>query len=390
MRAGGAIPISDDTPENPGRKGKTRMTDTPTKDAPDAATATAAREDQAIITASRGFGGILEELGGSVAFTTYQSGRLFFVGATPGKGLHISERRFPRPMGLAVSDDGRQLYLASQFQLFRFDNFLPPGQTADGGEDAVFVPRVAWYTGDLDAHDVGIGADGTPVFVNTSFGCLAAVSNGYSFRTVWKPPFLSQIVREDRCHLNGLAMEAGKPRYVSAVSRSDVVDGWRDRRQNGGIVMDVTTDSVVCQGLSMPHSPRLKDGQLWVLNSGQGTLGRIDPDSQTYTPVAFCPGYARGLALVGKYAMVGLSRPRENRTFKGLQLDAELAKRDVEARCGILIIDTETGGVAAWLRIEGAVTELYDVQFVPGCRKPASIGFGNDEIMRLISIDDRA
>lgn len=352
-------------------------------------TTTPEKDGNAVITASRGFAALLDQLGGSLAFTTYQSGRLFFVGPKPGKGLHISERRFPRPMGLAVSEDGNRLFLACQYQIYRFDNFLPPGKTADAGEDAVYVPRVAWFTGDLDAHDMGIGPTGQPVFVNTSFGCVAQVSDGFSFRTLWKPPFLSQIVREDRCHLNGMAVENGVPRYVTAVSRSDVTDGWRDRRQNGGIVMDVQTGETVCEGLSMPHSPRLHQGRIWVVNSGHGMLGWVDPATKTFNPVAFCPGYARGLALVGKYAFIGLSRARENRTFQGLPLDGELARRDVEARCGILIVDIETGAVAGWLRIEGAVTELYDVQFVPGFRQAAAIGFTTDEITRLISIDDR-
>ena len=38
-------------------------------------------------------------------------------------------------------------------------------------------------------------------------------------------------------------------------------------------------------------------------------------------PVAFCPGYLRGMALVNNYALVGISRPRRDGTFTGLPLD---------------------------------------------------------------------
>ena len=60
-----------------------------------------------------------------------------------------------------------------------------------------------------------------------SFGCLATLSERASFQPLWRPPFLSGLVPEDRCHLNGLAMRDGQPAYVTAVAASDVADGWR-------------------------------------------------------------------------------------------------------------------------------------------------------------------
>ena len=143
--------------------------------------------------------------------------------------------------------------------------------------DACYVPRETFVTGELDAHDVGLLADGRIVFVNTLYNCLATPSERHSFTPIWKPPFISKIVKEDRCHLNGLAMEDGVPRYVTAVSKSDTIDGWRDRRIDGGIVIDVQSGEIVIGGLSMPHSPRLYRGKLWVLNSGTGELGWVEP-----------------------------------------------------------------------------------------------------------------
>jgi uncharacterized protein (TIGR03032 family) len=160
----------------------------------------------------------------------------------------------------------------TQYQLHRFDNVMPAGQGSADGPDAVFAPHAAWVTGDVDAHDVGFGADGRPLFVNTLFSCIATVSDGHSFKPVWKPKFISRLAAEDRCHLNGMAMEGGEPRYATAVSASDVADGWRDRRVDGGIAIDVRSQEIVASGLSMPHSPRLRDGRLWLLNSGTGSL----------------------------------------------------------------------------------------------------------------------
>lgn len=338
------------------------------------------------LTTSRGFPGWLAGLGGSLAFTTYQAGKVFFIGLKPDGRLSIFERSFPRCMGLAASENGRTLLLATQPQLYRFDNVLPEGGRQDI-YDAVYAPKQTWITGDMDIHDVAFGADG-PVFVNTLFNCLGTVSEGYSFRPLWKPPFISRLAAEDRCHLNGLAMEDGRPRYVTAVSRSDVADGWRDRRVDGGLVLDVEGGEIVAEGLSMPHSPRLHEGRLWLLNSGAGEFGWVDPASGEYTAVAFCPGYARGLTLVGGYAIIGLSLPRENRTFQGLPLDAALRKHDAEPRCGFLVVDLTSGDAVEWVRIEGVISELFDVTFLASTTCPSAIGLKGNEIHRVINVDE--
>ena len=176
--------------------------------------------------------------------------------------------------------------------------------------------------------------------------------------------------------------------YATAVSTTDVVDGWRDRRRDGGVVMEVPTGRIVASGLSMPHSPRLHKGELWVLNSGTGFLGKIDLKTGKFEPVTFCAGYLRGLAFVGDYAVVGLSRPRHDKTFGGLALDEELTKRGGEARCGLQVIDLRTGDVVHWVRLEGMVSELYDVVSLPGVQRPMSFGFKTDEIQRTVAIGD--
>src|SRR5205085_12320259 len=134
---------------------------------------------------------------------------------------------------------------------------------------------------------------------------------------------------------------------------------------------NVETNEMGCEGLSMPHSPRLKDGALWLLNSGTGELGIVDTRAMRFEPRAFCPGYARGLAFAGDYAIVGLSLPRENRTFQGLPLDQALAARGAAPRCGLLVVDINTGDTTGWVRIEGVVRELFDVAVFPGIRNPS-------------------
>ena len=353
----------------------------------------AANSSQLEMMGSRQFPNWLAEQQVSLAFTTYQTGKLFFIGLQSNGRLSIFERTFNRAMGLCAT--GQELHMSSLYQLWRFQNALPEGQDYQG-YDRLYVPQVGHITGDLDIHDIAVPSDlqGTgvldrqPIFMNTLFSCLATVSDTHSFRPLWKPPFISKLAAEDRCHLNGLAMMNGKPAYVTAVSRSDVGDGWRDRRHNGGCLIDIDSNEiVVASGLSMPHSPRWYNNKLWVLNSGAGYLGTVDLDKGKFEPVTFCPGYMRGLSFIGDFAVVGLSLPRHNKTFSGLPLDDELAKRDAEPRSGLQVIDLRTGDVVHWLRIEGMIEELYDVVTLPGVKRPMALGFRTDEIRRMITIE---
>lgn len=319
----------------------------------------------------------------SLAFTTYQTGKLFLVGLQPDGRLSIFERTFNRCMGLW--SNGQTLWMSSLYQLWRFENALPTGQLADG-YDRIYVPQMCYVTGDLDVHDVVVGDDGRVVFVNTLFSCLASPSERHSFIPEWQPPFISKLAPEDRCHLNGVAVEDGQPRYVTSVSTSDVADGWRDRRSDGGCVIDVAANQIVADGLSMPHSPRLYRDELWLLDSGSGYFGRVDRAKGRFEAITFCPGYLRGLSFIGDFAIVGLSESRDNRTFSGLQLDKNLAAKGAAARCALQVIDLNSGDVVHWLRIEGIVRELYDVVVLPEVARPMAIGFKSDEIRRMISV----
>ncbi|MEF8735241.1 MAG: TIGR03032 family protein [Candidatus Accumulibacter necessarius] len=336
------------------------------------------------ITTSRQFPAWLAEQKLSLALTTYQIGKLFFLGLKPNGELSIFERSFNRCMGLCATANG--LYLSSLYQVWRFENLFTQGEQQDG-YDRLYLPQVGYTTGDLDIHDLAVAADGRLIFVNTLFGCLATLSETHSFKPLWRPPFSSRLAAEDRCHLNGLAMKEGRAAYVTAVSRSDVVDGWRDHRADGGIVIDVNTNAIVAEDLSMPHSPRWYQGRLWLLNSGSGEFGYVDLTAGRFVPVSFCAGYLRGLAFHGDFALVGLSKPRHNRTFSGLALDENLRSRQAEARCGVQVIDLRSGDAVHWLRIEGVVDELYDVVALPGVRRPMALGFKTDEIRRVLSIE---
>lgn len=333
---------------------------------------------------SRQFNSWLNEHQISLSFSTYQAGKIFFLGLTESLSLSVFERTFSRCMGIALDPHSKALWVANLYQIWRFENALKPGQDYQG-YDRLYVPQLGYTTGDVDAHDIAIDDEG-PVFVNSLFSCLARPSDRYSFVPFWRPSFISKLAAEDRCHLNGLAIKDQQAAFVTCVSQTDIHEGWREHRHDGGVVIDVQSGDIIADGLSMPHSPRWHQGRLWVLNSGKGEFGYIDTEYGRFVPVAFCPGYLRGMSFHGDFAVVGLSRPRKNQVFEGLALQKMLENKNVSPRCGLQVINTLTGDIVHELRIEGIVEELYDVCVLPGTRRPMALGFMNDQIRHVLSL----
>jgi uncharacterized protein (TIGR03032 family) len=308
---------------------------------------------------------LLQELGISVLVSTYQAGKLVILRADGGV-LNTHFRNFTQLMGLAVSH-GR-LACGTAQEIMEFHDVPAVARKLDpaGKHDACFLPRTVHYTGDIQVHELAWGSQpqaGKPElwFVNTRFSCLCTRDEAYSFVPRWRPPFISAVSPEDRCHLNGLAMKDGQPAYVTAHGAHDSPSGWREDKAHGGVVLDVASGEVVCRGLAMPHSPRWYDGRLWVLESGAGSLGTIDLATGKYEPVAVLPGFTRGLDFVGPYAFVGLSQVRESAVFSGIPI----AQRPLEERaCGVWAVHLPSGRVVAFVKFQDALQEIFAVQLI--------------------------
>lgn len=308
---------------------------------------------------------LLRQLGISLILSTYQSGKVVLVRAE-GESLNTHFRALPSPMGIAVDKAGR-IAIGTNAHIWEFWNV--PGAAAKlhppGQHDACFLPRNIHITGDINIHEMAWGNEGL-WFVNTRFSCLCTRDFDHSFIPRWRPPFVSAYRAEDRCHLNGLELIGGVPKYVTALGMSDTPGGWREQKSRGGILMDVTTDDILIKGLSMPHSPRWYGNRLWVLESGEGTLATVDLATAKVEPVVRLPGFTRGLDFYGPLAFVGLSQVRESATFSGIPLTERLRERI----CGLWAIDVERGETVAFLQFEEAVQEIFAVQVLPGTLFP--------------------
>lgn len=308
---------------------------------------------------------LLNQLGISLVVSTYQAGKVVLVRGD-GETLNTHFRILPKPMGLAVDAAGR-MAVGTSSHIWEFRNVAAAAPKIEpaGKHDACFLPRNIHVTGDIDIHEMGWGQEGL-WFVNTRFSCLCTQDLDHSFVPRWRPPFVSAYAPEDRCHLNGLELIDGAPKYVTALGTTDTAGGWRQHKARGGILMDVTTNAVLAEGLSMPHSPRWYRDQLWVLESGDGNLSTVDSATGQVAAIAQLPGFTRGLDFWGPLAFVGLSQVRESAVFSGLPLTERLTERI----CGVWVVNIETGEIMAFLQFEDAVQEIFAVQVLPGIRFP--------------------
>jgi uncharacterized protein (TIGR03032 family) len=323
----------------------------------------------------------LTSINGALAISTYTAGKVVMVGPNNGR-LAVTERNFDRAMAMLPLEEG--LLLSTQFQIWRFENGLEQGKMYDGW-DKIFLPRHCHVTGKVDTHDLNYDRNGNLIAAITKYNCLAYIEEHGCFSPMWKPSFIEseELVGEDRCHLNGFCMEHGEPAYATVIGASNIVQGWREHRADGGMLIDVRTNKVVVSGLSMPHSPRFYRGRLWLLEAGRGYLGSVDIENGEFKPLAWCPGFVRGLRFFGDYAIVGISKPRHT-TFKGLPLDDELPKRNAVPECGVYFIRLSDGEIVHKLTITGSVDEIYDVALLPNTQAPMLVGIQGNDVHKFI------
>lgn len=321
----------------------------------------------------------LEEHRFSLLVSTYQAGRvLLFTKSTEGNRLSMLMRKLERPTGVALRNT--RLAIATKDQVWTFR----PARNVNDGEgnvlphDLVWLPRESHVTGFIDAHQIEWFKEQL-IVVNTRYSCLCTLDSDWSFRPFWKPPFISAITPEDRCHLNGVALDDSGPRYVTALGQTDTAEGWREKKASGGIVFDVSSGKVLTSGLSMPHSPRLYAGRLWVLESGTGSLLSIDQSSGEVRRVMKFAGFLRGLTFYKQFAFVGLCKAREKEHFGSLPIEEEFD----EFECGVSIVDLERMQQVGFIHFQSGIEELFDIVVMPEMLTPSLIGFEDESILKI-------
>ena len=317
---------------------------------------------------TRNLPALLSQLGASLLVSTYQAGKVVAVGVAAGQ-LTLSYHNFERAMGLAVKPDAIAVAARAQIWFLPAAPDLAPRVEPAGRHDTCFLTRCSHFTGEVQAHELAWAGEELWL-VNTAFGCLCTLDSRHSFVPRWRPPFLTALAADDRCHLNGLAVADGAPKYVTALAETDTPQGWRANKVKSGCLIDVASGQTVARGFAMPHSPRVHLNRVWMLHSGAGQLVQVDPARGQVETVTELPGYTRGLAFYDRFAFVGLSKIRESSTFGGMPI----AARRPELKCGVGVVDLGTGRLVAHLEFVTGVEEILDVQVVPGARCPVLSG----------------
>jgi uncharacterized protein (TIGR03032 family) len=316
---------------------------------------------------SESFVRVLGELGVSLLVSTFQAGKVAVI-QVRGDELFITYHNFDRAMGIAVARE--RIAVGTDTQVWFCINSPRSGQPGGAGSrfDTYYLTRGCHVTGEIHGHEMEWSGRELWI-VNTLFSCLCTIGGVHSFVPRWKPRFVSTLAAEDRCHLNGLALENGRPRFVTSLGETDSARGWRDNKASGGCVIDVPSGQIVLRGLCMPHSPRLHQGALWFVESGYGRLVVVDPQGRTDSVVEL-PGYARGLAFQGSYAFVGLSKVRPTSSLEGLPI----ARSIHSLKCGVAAVDLTSRQVAGLLEFTAGIEEVFDVRVNPFSRAPLLSG----------------
>ncbi|MBN1927154.1 MAG: TIGR03032 family protein [Prolixibacteraceae bacterium] len=301
--------------------------------------------------------GILQQLNISLIVSTYQCGKVLLI-RRQDNTINTHFRNFNRPMGIAVKPNRISIGCLRTVENYHNVPALISRLEKPEMHDACYVTRSIIETGSIDIHEMAWGSENLIWGVNTRFSCLSTFDGEHSFVPSWRPYFVSALEPSDRCHLNGLAMVNGKPRFVTALGKTDTAGGWRENKRDGGILMDVERNEIIAEGLSMPHSPRWYNNRLWMLESGHGTLVYFEQETGKKNVVCKMPGFTRGLDFAGPLAFVGLSKVRETATFSDFPLLEELEDRI----CGVYVCHIQTGQVIGFVRFEGDVEEIFAVQ----------------------------
>lgn len=327
---------------------------------------------------------LLLKLNCSLAISTYQAGKLIFLSPKDDTALVQLPRTFDKPMGFSLNKNRTKLALACKDQVIVFsanDDLAKHYPKSPHTYDTMFLPRLTYHTGALDIHDLQFGDNDSLYAVNTLFSCLVRIDADYNFVPFWAPPQITELVSEDRCHLNGMAFKNGKPKYASAFGLGNSFQSWRDTVTTAGVIFDVETNQVVVNNLPMPHSPKVYNNELYVLLSATGELAKINVNSGKYDVVTKIEGFVRGMSLYKDYLFIGTSKLRKNSsTF------AKLAFAEKANKCSIVVVHLPTGSIAGNITYTTSVDEIYDIHVIPDKIRPNILNTTTDDYKGALSI----
>ncbi len=272
--------------------------------------------------------------------STYWGNEVFVI--VDGK---LSKIGFDRPKGIYYS--APWLKIATWGNVWTFREYTSVDVTSQIGDgcDSVFLPKKFEETGNIGSREIA-----GEFIAASKLSCLVTQDEEYSVLPAWKPKWIDRIVAEDRCHVNGVALNENRDlAYVTALGTSNKKNGWRSEPIEG-CVIDAKSGLAIVTNLRMPHSPRIYQDQLWVCDSMRGELSIIDVKTKKRHPFVKFPEFVRGLTFWKDWAIVGLSKMRYTK----------LGWAAGPGQCGLAAVNLNTAKIEATLALDA--NEVFDVQ----------------------------
>jgi uncharacterized protein (TIGR03032 family) len=327
---------------------------------------------------------LLQQLNCSIAISTYQAGKVVFISAKDGNNLVQLPRNFEKAMGIAEDIHKDKIAIACKDEVIVFRNSVDLAKfypKAPDKYDSLYLPRITFHTGAIDIHDLNFGNNEEIYAVNTLFSSIVKINDDYNFTTYWTPPFIDKIASEDRCHLNGMAMLDGKPKYATAFNNGNTPQSWRNKIAESGIIMDVENNTIITKGLAMPHTPRIFNNELYALLSATGELIKVNTNNGTYKVIVQIDGFLRGMSFHKDYLFIGLSKLRKESSTFG---EIPLSKNANES--GIVIIHLPTKTIVGKITYLSTLDEIYDVHILPDKIRPNILNTLTDDHKKALMI----
>jgi uncharacterized protein (TIGR03032 family) len=266
--------------------------------------------------------------------------------------VRIVVQRLPGPMGLAI--DGERLAIGCATDVRVMVDVSGPGD-----DERWFMPAGVRLLGAVSIHDLAWDDDGALWFTNTLFSTVCSIGE-VGFQPRWRPAFIpDEAAAVDACHLNGMAFDGRHVRFATALAATGEANGWRRQGPDAGVLLD-DRGEVLLDGLSLPHSPLLHDGRLFLLESGRG---RLRAGASAETTLAEFDGVTRGLAAAGDRLFIGQSPVRAS---SGATTEV-LSRRFPRKQASTVLACDLRGNRVASLALP-FISEISSVHVVPGGR----------------------
>ena len=300
---------------------------------------------------------------------TTNPGAVITLGVTE-HGLKLCHKPVMGAFAIACSHEKISISHMRGITVFKKVGFTPlldPNSNTDYSD--YYTPLLTFHTGTCMVHELHAVPSGL-LSVNTNFSTIDLIDGQYNFNPIWKPSFISKIIPEDRCHLNGMAVKDKKIKFVSCFGPFDEAGGWRNKEDFHGQIISVETGLPVAENLCLPHSPRIHGTNLYYCEAGLGTLVKTPLSDLTQKEIVCeLTGFTRGLDFFENYAVVGLSKSRGSNSLPTLPINAKCA----ELNAAINLVNLETNELLGAIKFIEGIEEILDVKII---KNTSSVGIG--------------